>query len=302
MRLVDLSVFLTVARTGSITGAARQLSVTPSNVSKAIARLENQLRATLLFRGPRGISLTDAGRRILPDLEDVVSRLRRITSAERAATPELRIAASSCVSLLVLPAVAGALPGYRLRSLELPPALARVAAAENVLDVVLAPSAEGLPERWERTKLGDFDKRLLGAPALATALGPGSLPREAVRDVPFVGLSCWANGQIVEVDDGCPIRRADRKAGHEAQTVSLALDLAARTGQIVFAPLFAARAHLAAGTLIELTVDCCSITEPLWLGCDGDRVLARVQKTIVDAVATSLAGEGPALTPRRGRA
>jgi DNA-binding transcriptional LysR family regulator len=40
LRVGDLMTFLAVRRSGSITAAARELKVTPSQVSKAISRLE----------------------------------------------------------------------------------------------------------------------------------------------------------------------------------------------------------------------------------------------------------------------
>ena len=46
----DLRLFLAVARTGSISGAARQLEVQHSTVSRRMRRLEEQLGARLIER------------------------------------------------------------------------------------------------------------------------------------------------------------------------------------------------------------------------------------------------------------
>ena len=48
LRFGDVLTFLTVHRCGAITGAARALKVTPSQVSKAVHRLERQLGAHAL--------------------------------------------------------------------------------------------------------------------------------------------------------------------------------------------------------------------------------------------------------------
>lgn len=56
-----LLAFDAVARSGSFTAAARDLSLTQGAVSRQVAQLEGQLGVTLLARGARGTSLTDAG-------------------------------------------------------------------------------------------------------------------------------------------------------------------------------------------------------------------------------------------------
>ena len=75
LRVGDVLTFLTVCRTGSITGAARELHVTASQVSKAISRLEAMLRVRLLSRSSRGVALSEAGHRVRPHLHAAVSRL-----------------------------------------------------------------------------------------------------------------------------------------------------------------------------------------------------------------------------------
>jgi DNA-binding transcriptional LysR family regulator len=66
--LEDLSViaaFVSVVRAGSFSGAARQLGMTKSAVSKRLARLEDRLGAQLLNRSTRAFSLTEAGQLFL---------------------------------------------------------------------------------------------------------------------------------------------------------------------------------------------------------------------------------------------
>lgn len=60
--LRDIEVFVTVVEHGSLTAAAVALSTTPSVVSRALTRLENQLGTQLLRRTTRSLGLTDAGR------------------------------------------------------------------------------------------------------------------------------------------------------------------------------------------------------------------------------------------------
>jgi DNA-binding transcriptional LysR family regulator len=74
----EMAVFAKVAQEGSLSAAARALGLTPSAVSRVIARTELRLGTRLLLRTTRSISLTPEGeaylrgaRRILADMAEV---------------------------------------------------------------------------------------------------------------------------------------------------------------------------------------------------------------------------------------
>ena len=60
--LEHYKVFYYVAKTGSLTGAANELSVSQPAVSQAVRQLEEQLGTKLFVRGSRGIRLTAEGK------------------------------------------------------------------------------------------------------------------------------------------------------------------------------------------------------------------------------------------------
>ena len=61
----QLAAFAAVVRAGSFTRAARELHLTQPALSRRIAGLEERLGTALIVRGPRQLTLTDAGRRLL---------------------------------------------------------------------------------------------------------------------------------------------------------------------------------------------------------------------------------------------
>jgi DNA-binding transcriptional LysR family regulator len=74
----EMDVFVTVAREGSLSAAARALGLTPSAVSRIIARTEQRLGTRLLLRTTRALTFTAEGeaflrgaRRILADMAEV---------------------------------------------------------------------------------------------------------------------------------------------------------------------------------------------------------------------------------------
>lgn len=65
-----------VARCGSLTAAAHELTYTPSAVSQQISKLEAEAGQPLLDRNARGITLTDAGRALVRHAERIDRQLR----------------------------------------------------------------------------------------------------------------------------------------------------------------------------------------------------------------------------------
>jgi DNA-binding transcriptional LysR family regulator len=60
----DVRIFLTVAESGSLSGASRILGMTQPTISRRMDDLELRLNARLLIRSPRGVALTPAGEAI----------------------------------------------------------------------------------------------------------------------------------------------------------------------------------------------------------------------------------------------
>jgi DNA-binding transcriptional LysR family regulator len=71
----QLRVLKTVSEHGSFSAAADALTYTQPAVSQQIAALEKQAGATLVNRGSRGVTLTDAGRALVEHAEVVIARL-----------------------------------------------------------------------------------------------------------------------------------------------------------------------------------------------------------------------------------
>ena len=84
-RLDAMAVFQAVVEAGSLSAAGRKLGVPLATVSRKISELEAHLKARLLNRSTRGLTLTEAGRSYLVACRRI---LDDIGEAERAATGE----------------------------------------------------------------------------------------------------------------------------------------------------------------------------------------------------------------------
>src|SRR5258708_3421557 len=83
MELSDLVTFSTVARLGGITRAADELNTVQSNVPQRVKPLEAEIGTALFERHSRGMTLTGAGRRLLPYAQRMAALSREAVLAAR---------------------------------------------------------------------------------------------------------------------------------------------------------------------------------------------------------------------------
>jgi DNA-binding transcriptional LysR family regulator len=88
--LDGVTVFVMVAQCGGFSAAAEKLGCSKSTISAQITRLERRIGARLLRRSSRSISLTDAGRAYLCQVDDVLDRVRQAEKAAQAEAQEAR--------------------------------------------------------------------------------------------------------------------------------------------------------------------------------------------------------------------
>jgi LysR family transcriptional activator of dmlA len=76
MDLNDVRTFVAAAQAGTLSGAARDLEVSTSTVSRSLTRLERRMGLLLVRRSPQGLALTDAGKEYLLSCKHALRLLR----------------------------------------------------------------------------------------------------------------------------------------------------------------------------------------------------------------------------------
>ncbi|WP_434681069.1 LysR family transcriptional regulator [Pseudomonas sp. R1-18] len=109
MDLANLNAFIAIAETGSFSGAGERLHLTQPAISKRIAGLEQQLNVRLFDRLGREVSLTEAGRALLPRAYQILNVLddtrRALTNLTGEVSGRLTLATSHHIGLHRLPPV-----------------------------------------------------------------------------------------------------------------------------------------------------------------------------------------------------
>ncbi len=179
----EMEVFARVVETGSFSGAARGLDLTPSAVSKLIARLEDRLGARLLMRTTRALRLTEEGEAYH---RAAVELLQRLNEAERsvaagAVRGRLRINASVPFGTLF---VAPSLPGFLARY---PDVTADLSLTDDVINLLeqktdVAIRVGNLPDSaLIARKLGQSRRVICASPAYLARMGMPETPADLQR-------------------------------------------------------------------------------------------------------------------------
>jgi DNA-binding transcriptional LysR family regulator len=98
----DFRYFLAIARAGTFAGAARELGVEHTTVGRRLTALETALGTRLFIRGPEGLTLTPAGREVLPLAEELAARAqaieRRVSGQDSRVEGVVRLSVSEALS------------------------------------------------------------------------------------------------------------------------------------------------------------------------------------------------------------
>nr|WP_175798665.1 LysR family transcriptional regulator [Burkholderia anthina] len=198
--LRQLRAFVAVARTGSFTLAAGNLSVTQSALSGLIKELEEVIGLKVVDRKARRVRLSDVGADIYPLIEKILGELDTVTAdllnRKNLRTGTVRVAAPQLLSSTVLPAAIAAFgkqyPGIHVQVSD--------CMVDNVTAHVVAREVDfGIgPERDTHC---DIDAAFLFERPFIAVLPPGHVLEEQAKlrwedlaALPFISL----RGQFTE--------------------------------------------------------------------------------------------------------
>lgn len=177
-RTEDLQILLAVVDSGSFSSAARDLDLQVARVSRSVARLEQQLRCTLLNRTTRRLELTDEGQQFveaarngLHQLADAEEQLR---ARHQAPAGKLRLDAATPFMLHQLVPIMGA---FRARYPEIE---LELMTSENMIDLLERRTDVAI--RIGELEDSNLHARLLGRSPLHLVASPDYLTRAGHPD------------------------------------------------------------------------------------------------------------------------
>lgn len=164
MRLQQLQLLLTLARTGSMRASAVAMNVTQPALTKALKQLEEEFGATLVLRSPKGVRLAPAGEMLAARAATVVREIERAREDVAALTQDTQTTLSVGMSpaaalLLAAPTLAtfqSRWPQVRIRMVDALYPRAQEQLRSGELDLALGPlPAAGLGRDLQARPLMD---------------------------------------------------------------------------------------------------------------------------------------------------
>ena len=218
----EMEAFVQVVDRGGFSAAARVLGMTPSAVSKLVARLEARLAVQLVHRSTRKLQLTAEGRHFYERSVRVLADMDEAERCAAGAAPRGRVSLSVSVPFgqhVLLPLVPRLLAAHPELTLDL-------SLTDRVVD--LMDERADIAIRWGRLAdselvarlLGQTEQVIVGTPDYLARHGTPRTPDELLRhnrlgntyrrNVPDWPLK--VDGRIVEVPIAGSVRASDGSA------------------------------------------------------------------------------------------
>ena len=184
-RLAAMEVFVHVVDAGSFSGAAKQLRMGQSAVSKAIAQLEERLRVRLLLRTTRRLTPTEAGRNFYERAKRSIEEVNEAELVARGASAtlsgRLRIQATVAFALLhVIPSLPAFLAQHPELDVDLVIDDRNINLVEFGIDIGLRVGQLGNSKLSAR-KIAQCQTLVIGTPSYFNTAGVPRIPADLVR-------------------------------------------------------------------------------------------------------------------------
>ncbi len=293
--LPDMAVFARVVDAGSFSAAARQLGLTPSAVSRQVARLEGVLRVRLLERTTRKLRLTEAGSAAYDRCQSLWTAAREVLalSDTHTAVPRglVRISMAKAVGRqLIHPLMPGFLRAYPEVDVQLVITDRVVDLFEDGIDLAIR-ATDTPPPGLAGRPLMQLHHGVYASPAYLAERGTPAHPRDLAQH------SCLYLGED-ERDRNWRFRKdgaetSVRVSGrYVANHSEVRLEGALEDFGIASLPDFAARAHVHNAALVPVLQDWEHRTDyagTAWLLYPPNRFLAAKLRVWIDYVVQRLA-------------
>lgn len=195
----EMEAFVRSVELGGFSAAARQLSLSPSAISKLVSRLEATLQVRLLRRNTRRLTTTAEGelflarcRRVLAELEDAESELGRRRERPRGKL-RLHVGVGLATHLLV-PALPRFVAQFPEIEVELVVEDRTFDLAHEGIDISLRPGPP-LDTSLVARKIGEFERVVCASPDYLSQHGtprnPDELARHRCIGIVLPGRDLW---------------------------------------------------------------------------------------------------------------
>lgn len=275
-----------IAETGSFIGAARRLALSPSHVSRAIARMEERVGARLFERTTRQVRLTAAGnaivercRHLIDERDDTLRFLRSREEMEGV----IRLTCSTALGeRFVTPVLLDFLAAYPRISVKMELTNRVVDLVSESFDVAIR-TGHPADDRLAARQVAAREIVAAASPAYVERHGVPQHPEDLSAHACLIGTSAsWHFRERAKKIVIVPTGRWNCNNGDTVVQAALA-----GLG-ICQLPRYYVSAHLQSGALVEVLDDFREEPEPVWAVYPARRVLLPKVRSLLDALEQGL--------------
>ncbi|MDQ2989440.1 MAG: LysR family transcriptional regulator [Pseudomonadota bacterium] len=288
--LNDLTAFVTVAREGSFTRAAAQLGVSQSALSQTVSGLEAKLGLRLLTRTTRRVAPTDAGERLLasvgPRLEGIEADLASLSELRDKPAANIRLTASEhAADSILLPKLTRLMPDYPDIKVEISTDYRMVDIVEQRFDAGVR-LGEHIAKDMIAVRIGpDVRMAVVGAPAYFARHALPKRPQD-LTEHDCINVRLPTHGGLLPWD----FKKGQRELNVRVEGTLIfngfpqILHAALNGLGLAFILEDAVQTHIAAGRLVRVLEDWCSVFPGYHLYYPSRRQPSPAFALIVDAL------------------
>ena len=284
--LGEMGVFVQVVDAGSFSAAARALRVTPSAISKQIARLEGRLGVRLLQRSTRQIAVTEEGRAYFQNaariLADVAETERALASAKGEPVGTLRVNTSIAFGRRqIAPILPEFMARYPKLRIDLSCSDAIIDLVEENVDVAIR-IAHLTDSSLVARKLADNRRIVCAAPDYIARRGKPERPDD-LKQHNCLTLSYASSLNVWEFEERDGLKRIEVSGNIESNVTEMIYDLGLAGMGILRSSEFVVGADIRAGRLVPLLTEYQQPeSPPMWAVYPHRRHLSARVRALVD--------------------
>lgn len=237
-----LSLFISVARAGSLTKAAQKMGTTAPVLSRKISALEAHIGGPLFIRNGRGLMLSELGENLLPKVEGLLREVDTLEAdaqaAAGAAVGEVRIGMlvsfAGTIGIELMTRVAQDLPNVRLRIFEGATGRIDQWLDDGKIDIAVTLRDSSV-EIGDVSTIGYLETYLVGKSG-SKPLSSGEIDFVELKDLPLI-LSATQSGLLETLDEMAYKHNFKLDRRFEVDSAMIHLELARRgVGYAVLTP------------------------------------------------------------------
>jgi DNA-binding transcriptional LysR family regulator len=282
--------------TTSIRVLAQLLKTEPSSVSRNIRLLEETLGVVLVHRSSKGVTPTTEGKILAQKAAAICEAVRDLKNQPNAALRPYKsffnIGSRGFVNTFIAPIIckgfssnpAGEELGFRF--FDLSPQESIQAAKSGVVEALVVFEKLSFGNAWEISEIGRLDWGLYARSDHPIFISGIKVDLSSLR----VGHHCVFDGSAMVLNDGLLYdTKGVRQYGYGAQSANTALAIAAASDQLACVPKIVAVSAAAHSPVTEVPVDDLSISTPVYLYVNKERVNQLVFRRIKQSLTQALA-------------